>query len=277
MTRFGTTTSGRSTRAFRIDGDRVELLPAADVGELLRSPELRRAPGEPAAMPAPSDLRPPVLDPGKVVCVGLNYRDHAREVGKVVPQYPTLFAKYPSAFVGAADPIRLPPADISQRVDWEAELVVVIGARVFQADAAVAASAIFGYTGMNDVSMRDWQRRTEEWLQGKNFERSTPVGPVVVTADELQIDRGLGVESRIGDRVVQSGSTADLIFPPVEIVQYITQFMSLEPGDLIATGTPAGVGVSRTPPEFLEDGDTLVTRIEGIGEMRNACLREAVR
>lgn len=277
MTKFGTAAVAGSTRAFRVEGEAVTLLPAADVGELLRSPALRDARGEPAAAPAPQELRPPVLKPGKVVCVGLNYRDHAREVGKSVPAYPTLFAKYPSAFVGAAEPIRLPRADVSDRVDWEAELVLVIGTTVFEADAEQAAAAIFGYTAMNDVSMRDWQRRTEEWLQGKNFERSTPIGPVVVTADELSLDGGLDVDSWVGDRRVQSGSTDDLIFRPVEIVQYITQFMSLEPGDLIATGTPAGVGVSRTPAEFLEEGDILTTRITGIGELRNRCVREVSR
>ncbi|MET2010743.1 fumarylacetoacetate hydrolase family protein [Microbacterium chocolatum] len=275
MTRFGTMSLGNATRAFRVEGDHIALLDAGDVGELLRSGLPLDEPGTPAPMPAPQDLRPPVTRPSKVVCVGLNYRDHAREVGKPVPEYPTLFAKYPSAFVGAAEPIHLPALSVSDRVDWEAELVVVVGTRVFQADADEAAAAIFGYTAMNDVSMRDWQRRTEEWLQGKNFERSTPIGPVVVSADELDLDAGLRVETLLGDRVVQSGSTDDLVFRPVDIVRYITQFMSLEPGDLIATGTPAGVGVSRTPSEFLDDGDLLITRITGIGELRNPCLREA--
>lgn len=275
MTRYGTVAVGDGTRAFRMDDGRAHLLPAGDVGAALRERELLDADGDRIEGPEPARLRPPVLAPQKFVCVGLNYRDHAAEVGKPVPEYPTLFAKYASAMVGVADDIELPPRDVSDRVDWEGELVIVLGARVFGADVETASAAIFGYTAMNDVSMRDWQSRTPEWLQGKNFERTSPVGPVIVTADELDVEAGIRVETFVNDRLVQSGNTADLVFTPAQIVSYVSSIMSLEPGDMIATGTPAGVGMSRRPPEFLDDGDLLVTRIEGIGELRNRCVRRA--
>lgn len=274
MSRFGTIAIEGGTRAFRDEGDHAVLLPAADVGDLLRDPAMLRVSGERIASPSPDQLRPPVLRPEKIVCAGLNYREHAREVGKDIPTHPTLFAKFASALVGPAEPIRLPSRSVSDRVDWEAELVVVIGREVFQADASTAHAAIFGYTAMNDVSMRDWQKRTEEWLQGKNFERSTPLGPLVVSADELDVGAGLEIETRVGERLVQSGSTSDLIFDPVALVEYVSSIMSLQPGDLIATGTPAGVGASRQPPEFLANGDILRTRISGIGELINRCIEE---
>lgn len=271
MTAYGTAVREGTPRAFRVEGDRVAFLPAADVGELLRSPELLVASGEAADAPARIDLLPPMLDPQKFVCAGLNYFEHAREVGKTAPHYPTLFAKYASALVGPYAPLLMPAPEVSARVDWEAELVIVIGARVYQADEATAASAIFGYTATNDVSMRDWQKRTDEWLQGKNFDSSTPLGPVVVTADELDVAGGLAITTHVNGRQVQAGTTSDLIFSPVQLVRYISSFMTLNPGDLIATGTPAGVGNARKPPLFLANGDELVTAIEGIGEMRNRC------
>jgi acylpyruvate hydrolase len=271
VTRYGTTWRDGASRAFRLDGDDAALLPAADVGELLANPDLLHLPGDRIPVPAADTLAPPVLKPGKFVCVGLNYREHVTELGKAVPEYPTLFAKFATALIGAREPIAMPAPDVTAKVDWEAELVIVIGRRVHRADLATARAAIFGYTAMNDVSMRDWQRRTEEWLQGKNFDRSTPVGPWVVTADELDPAAGLAVQTRIGERIVQLGRTDDLIFGPAQLVAYISTVMTLEPGDLIATGTPAGVGVSRTPPEFLQAGDELITSVEGIGELRNRC------
>ncbi|MBV6760225.1 fumarylacetoacetate hydrolase family protein [Rhodococcus opacus] len=270
--RLGTIRTADGTRAFRQIGERTELLAATDVGALLRNPFLLQDPGEPIAAPAAHLLAPPVLAPTKFLCAGLNYFEHAREVGKPAPQYPTLFAKLPNSIVGAAENIELPVPSVSERVDWEAELVIVIGTRTRDVDEAGAARAIFGYTAMNDISVRDWQKRTEEWLQGKNFDRTTPVGPVVVTVDEFDPADPHLVETLVGTESKQAGRTSDLIFSPAALVAYIAQFMTLEPGDLIATGTPAGVGSGRTPQEFLKDGDVVTTRIDGIGTLRNLCV-----
>ncbi|MFA5607380.1 MAG: fumarylacetoacetate hydrolase family protein [Leucobacter sp.] len=212
-------------------------------------------------------MLPPVQRPGKIICAGLNYYAHAEEVGKTPPDVPTLFTKFASALAAPAEDLVIPA--LSEEIDWEAELAIVIGKRVKAAGPVAARAAIFGYTVLNDVSARDWQRRTSEWFQGKNFDRSTPIGPVIVTADELDVEGGVGVECAVNGVRRQSGTTADLIFKPADLIMYITQFMTLEPGDIIATGTPAGVGMASKPPTYLQDGDTLTTSIEGIGELVN--------
>lgn len=265
--RLGTVRAGGITRAFRQDDRGTFYYDLPDVGALLSLPEWAEARAIEGEPPHSAALTRPVLRPGKFLCAGLNYHDHAVEVGKSAPEVPTLFGKFHSALVGPFDDIELP--GVSREIDWEAELVIVIGRRVKSADAAAARAAILGYTAFNDVSVRDWQRRTSEWLQGKNFDGSSPIGPVIVTADELDPERGLAIETRVNEQVMQSGTTADLIFSPVDLIVYITRFMTLEPGDLIATGTPAGVGFVRKPPRFLEDGDVLTTSLEGIGELVN--------
>lgn len=263
---------GRGTRVARVSsGDALEVLPYESLAQLLETPDLGAA--EAGETVADARLRAP-LSLGRVfVCAGLNYADHAREVGKTAPEFPTFFAKLPNSVISPDAEIRLPAEAVSTQVDWEAEVVIVIGRRVSRADADVAGEAIFGYTIVNDVSVRDWQRRTQEWLQGKNFDDTTPVGPWVVTADEFDPAEPHAVETIVNGVVKQSGSTDDMIFSPADLVSYVSQFMTLQPGDLIATGTPAGVGTTRQPPEFLQDGDELVTRIDGIGELRNVCRR----
>jgi acylpyruvate hydrolase len=257
------TTAG--TTAVRVDDDAAVELGAADLGEFLARPDWRAAAAA-AAGPrhdlAGLDYAPPVPRPEKVICVGLNYRAHIVEMGRELPEYPTLFAKYARALVGAHDPVELPAG--SQQVDWEAELGVVIGAEVRHATAEQAAAAIAGYTVVNDVTARDFQHRSVQWLQGKTFERSTPVGPWVVT------DAEPGEISCVVDGdVVQRADTADLVFGPVALVAYLSQIITLVPGDLIATGTPGGVGHARKPPRYLAEGSALVTRVEGVGELRN--------
>ncbi len=271
---LGTLERDGRTRVFRRDGDEVMLLPFSDVAALLDFEGWRAVDGEPAAAPEPHELRSPILHPRTVLCVGLNYRQHASELGKSAPEFPTLFAKLPAALVGPADDLLLPSSTISAQADWEAELVIVIGTRVKHASPEEAAAAILGYTVMNDVSVRDWQNRTQEWLQGKNFDRTTPIGPVIVTADEFDPADGHSVETIVNGVVQQSGKTDDLIFTCVQVVEYVSQFMTLTPGDLIATGTPAGVGVAQRPQRFLSAGDELVTRISGIGELRNRCISD---
>jgi acylpyruvate hydrolase len=221
----------------------------------------------------PDDAWAPVVPaPRKIVCVGVNYREHIREMGREEPDYPTLFTKYPESLVGAGDAIVLPP-HASAMVDWEAELAVVIGARVRRADEATAAAAIAGYTVLNDVSMRDWQNRTLQWLQGKSFENSTPVGPVLATVDE--VPASARITTSVDDELLQDGRIDDLVFGPAAIVAYISQIFPLDPGDIIATGTPGGVGHARTPPRYLAPGQVVVTTIEGIGSLRNTVVAGA--
>jgi acylpyruvate hydrolase len=267
------------TVAIRLDDDgAVEIAGFADVGALLADPEWRAIASAAAGrfLPIgdiPDDAWAPVVPaPRKIVCVGVNYREHIREMGREEPDYPTLFTKYPESLVGAGDAIVLPP-HASEMVDWEAELAVVIGARVRRADEAAAAAAIAGYTVLNDVSMRDWQNRTLQWLQGKSFENSTPVGPVLATVDEVPASARITMS--VDDELLQDGRIDDLVFGPAAIVSYISQIFPLDPGDIVATGTPGGVGHARTPPRYLAAGQVVVTTIEGIGSLRNTIVAGA--
>lgn len=263
--------SDSRTTAARVDDGGYLPLPFADVGGLLADPAgLERARAATGAHLEPNSgyrLAPVVTNPGKVLCIGLNYRKHIEETGEAVPEYPTLFNKYADSLVGADDEVLLPA--VSSRVDWEAELVAVIGRVVRDEDEASAASAIAGFTVGNDVSMRDYQARTSQWLQGKCFEAATPVGPVMVTTDIIGAAPDLQITCEVDGVVKQDSRTSDLLFSPAAIVSYISRFMTLRPGDLVFTGTPGGVGQARTPKEFLTDGAELTTRVELIGECRN--------
>lgn len=268
--KLATVRTQAGTRAVRLESDRYIDLGVADVGVLLAHEDWRElAARDGDALPRESDLAPVVPTPGKVVCVGLNYRSHIIEMGRDLPQHPTLFAKFADAIIGPHDDIVAAPE--SQMVDWEAELVVVIGRTVRRADRTAAAEAIAGFTVMNDVTMRDWQFRTREWLQGKTFDSTTPLGPVLVTPDELPggVSPALTVSTTVNGTEMQSAGTADLLFTPVDLVEYVSTMITLRPGDLIATGTPAGVGHARTPQVFLAPGDKVVTEISGIGRLEN--------
>ena len=275
--RLVTIRTSEGTRAARADGDTAFLLPFDDVGRLLASgPDWReRASGVTGeSLPrAGLDLAPLVPTPSKVICVGLNYLRHVREGGGEVPSHPTLFAKFPDALTGPFDDIVLPAA--SSGVDWEAELVVVIGRSIRGVDHSLAADAIGGFTVGNDVSMRDWQRRTTQWLQGKTWEESSPVGPALVTVDEVGGPvPDLAISCLVDGRTMQDARTSDLLFDPVDVVAYASTVVTLRPGDLIFTGTPDGVGAARNPPVFLQDGQVVTTRIEGVGEMVNRFVAE---
>ena len=263
--RLGTIRTASGTSAVRIDGDLAIEIGASDVGALLAAGDWRAQAGAadgPQHRIADLSYAPVVPRPGKIICVGLNYRSHIIEMGRDLPEYPTLFAKYPEALIGAFDPLTLPAE--SDQVDWEVELAVVVGRRVRHADAAAASEAIAGYSIINDVTMRDWQYRTPEWLQGKTFEATTPFGPHLVTPDEIAPDAK--ISCLVDGEVVQDSTIADLLFGPVDLVRYISTILTLDPGDVIATGTMGGVGHARTPPRYLQSGQTLVARIEGIGE-----------
>jgi acylpyruvate hydrolase len=276
--RLATIRRPEGTRAVRVDAEAAVDLGASDLVEVLRRPDWRStaAAAEGAAYPLVGlDYAPVVLAPEKVLCVGLNYRQHILEMGRELPAYPTLFAKYPRALVGAYDDIELP--DGAEAVDWEAELAVVVGDTLRHADRSAAGRAIAGYTVLNDVTCRDWQYRTTQWLQGKTFEGTTPIGPWLVT-DDAELERpSYEMSCAVDGTVMQLAKTGDLVFDPWDLLAYLSTIITLVPGDVIATGTPGGVGHARKPPRYLRDGDVMVTQIGGVGECRNICRRRTHR
>lgn len=206
-------------------------------------------------------LGPPVTDPGKVVCIGLNFKGHAAEQNKPWPEQPLLFAKAPTALCGSTDDIVLPDEDCGP--DYEVELVVVIGRRARHVADDDALSYVAGYCVGNDVSGRRWQKSDGQFFRAKSCDTFFPCGPALVTADEISDLAGLRLTTRIGDELLQDATAADLIHDVPTLIAYISRFMTLEPGDLISTGTPAGVGCYRTPPRFLRAGDTVTCAIDG--------------
>jgi acylpyruvate hydrolase len=269
--RLATLRTADGTRAVRVDDGGYVDLGLPDVGAVLRRPgwAAHAAAAKEPYYATTMDLAPVVAAPRKIICVGLNYRTHIMEMGRELPAYPTLFAKYAEALIGANDPLLLPPE--SGAVDWEAELALVIGRTARRANAEEAALAIAGFTVINDVTMRDWQYRTPQWLQGKTFEASTPLGPVMVTPDELPGGTApvLMLTASVDGEIVQKATTDDLVFKPADLVQYISTILTLRPGDIIATGTPGGVGHARKPSRYLANGMHLVTEISGIGRLDN--------
>ena len=210
----------------------------------------------------------PLSKTARVFCIGLNYIDHAEEVGAEIPKYPTVFSRFLSSF-SAHDQDMIKPG-LSVQYDFEGELVIVIGKEATRVSKEQALDHVYGYTIANDGSARDIQRRTLQWMSGKIFDRSGGLGPVIVSADELpQGAQGLKIETRLNGNTVQSSNTDQLIFPVADLVSDLSQIMTLQPGDIILTGTPAGVGLGRTPPLFMKPGDSCEVEIEGIGILRN--------
>lgn len=211
---------------------------------------------------------PPVARPGKFICVGLNFRDHAAEGGHAIPDYPALFMRAATSLIADGEPIVRPRA--SSKLDYEAELVVVIGTECRHVAEADALDNVFGYTILNDASLRDYQKKSAQWTAGKNFDGTGPVGPAIVTADALPAGAaGLRITCDVNGERVQDGNTDDMIFPVARIIAILSEFTTLEPGDHIAMGTPAGVGFARTPPLWLKAGDSVEVEIEGIGRLVN--------
>jgi acylpyruvate hydrolase len=273
--RLATVRTATSTVAVRHDGEVAVEIDAPDVGTLLADPGWREraaAASGPRHPTAELDFAALVPHPEKILCVGLNYRSHILEMGHDLPDYPTLFAKYPPALIGAGDDIILPFE--SDAMDWEAELALVMAAPLRRASEAEARAGIAGYSVFNDVSARDWQRRTSQFLQGKTFEATSPLGPWLVTTDDPDATAGhFPISCDVAGQRMQQADTADLLFDPLAIVRYCSTILTLKPGDVIATGTPDGVGAGRKPPRWLADGEEVVTRIQGIGELRNTCRR----
>ncbi|MDF2506185.1 MAG: fumarylacetoacetate hydrolase [Microbacterium sp.] len=277
--RLATLRRAGGTVAVRIvGGAAIDIDGARDVGALLDDPAWREraaaADGRRTSLDGiqDADWAPVIRRPGKIICVGLNYRNHILEMGRPLPEHPTLFAKYPEALIGPYDTLVLPRV-AADAVDWEAELAVIVGAPARRVDKREAAEAIAGYSIINDVTMRDFQYRTPEWFQGKTFEATAPFGPVMVTADEF--DPAASIDCEVDGETVQAGSVDDLVFSPAAIVSYVSEILTLQPGDVIASGTPEGVGHARKPPRYLRPGSVMTTSIAGIGRLRTPIVAEA--
>ena len=217
-----------------------------------------------------TELLAPIRRPGKVVAIGRNYREHVNEEGSDPPAAPLVFAKWPSSVVGHRAEIRWDP-DLATQVDYEAELAVVIGRSARRVAESEALDYVLGYTCLNDVSARDIQFGDGQWVRGKSLDTFCPMGPALVTSDEIPDPQRLAISCTVGGTIVQEASTAQMYFGVAEIVSYCSQSFTLEPGDVIATGTPGGVGIFRDPPALLGDGDEVAVEIEGIGRLVNVC------
>ena len=218
-------------------------------------------------------LAAPLLRPPKIICIGLNYRDHAAESGLAIPEVPTVFAKFPTAVIGPHQPIVLPKN--STKPDYEAELAVVIGKGGRHIPAERWQEHVFGYTIFNDVSARDFQLATSQWMIGKTFDTFAPMGPAIVTADEIADPHNLRISLTLNGAVLQDSNTCNLIFRIPQLIEHLSSVFTLEPGDVIATGTPPGVGFVRKPPIYLKPGDEVRVQIEGLGELVNPVAAEA--
>ncbi|MDJ0686053.1 MAG: fumarylacetoacetate hydrolase family protein [Alphaproteobacteria bacterium] len=275
------TLAGQTTPSvFSVEGDVATLLSqqAGDLSDLI----VAFAAGE--TLPKPVDeaefslaeITPalPVARPGKIVCLGLNYAEHAREGGYDVPDYPAMFMRAATSMIPAEAPMVLPAA--SHTFDYETELMVVIGKGGRHIPEATALDHIFGYTTFNDGSVRAYQRKTHQWTAGKNFDGTGALGPIVVTPDELPDGAiGLSIQTRLNGRILQSSNTSDMIFPVARTIAIVSEIMTLEPGDMIAFGTPPGVGHARKPQVWMKEGDVVEVEIEGIGICRNPVVAEA--
>jgi acylpyruvate hydrolase len=218
-------------------------------------------------------LKAPIPRPGKIIAIGQNYLEHAKESGASKPPFPIIFAKYANTVIGPGEPIVIPAA--VTKPDYEGELAVVIGSRGRNIPEAEALSYVAGYMPLNDVSARDWQNRTGQWVIGKTPDTFCPMGPALVTADEVPDPQNLHLRTVIGDEVLQTGYTGDMIFSVAHLIADMTQVMTLEPGDVIATGTPQGIGAARTPPRWLRPGDVVRIEIDGVGVLENPVVAEA--
>jgi acylpyruvate hydrolase len=253
--------------------DMLALLAGGDATLAAARQALADGEGRPDAhVPADARLLPAVPHPPKIICIARNYAEHAAEANLELLEYPNIFIRYPRSLLADGDPIQVPT--VSHEVDWEAELAVVIGKEGKHISREQALEHVAGYTIFNDVSVRDWQLRVKQFGAGKNFDASGPLGPDLVTADEVPDPQALGIELRVNDEVMQSSSTAHMVFSVAELIEHISSYSTLEPGDVIATGTPSGVGHFRKPPVYLRAGDTVRIEIERLGVQENPVIDE---
>jgi 2-keto-4-pentenoate hydratase/2-oxohepta-3-ene-1,7-dioic acid hydratase in catechol pathway len=247
--------------------DMIAFLAGGAPNRTLAAQALANPPAEALIERSAVRLLAPIPRPGKIICIGLNYRDHAAESNAELPAYPTVFAKYASCIIGPGEPIVIPR--VTSQVDYEGELAVVIGQRARDVSEANALDYVAGYAPFNDVSARDYQQRTSQWTIGKTFDTFGPFGPALVTADEIPDPHALDIRVSIGADLLQSSNTKHLIFSIPQLIAYLTSVMTLEPGDVIATGTPAGVGAARKPQRWLVPGDVVRVEISSLGALEN--------
>ena len=284
--RLATIATPNGPRACVPRGEMLIDLPATDpslpasVRDLLAGPALLAAAASAATKPDAVTLPikgavflPPVPDPPKILCIGLNYRDHAAETGAPIPRDPVLFSKFTTALVGPEEAIVLPP--VSRKVDYEAELVLVIGRRGKNIAKEHARGYLAGFMVGHDVSARDWQLEKDgkQWLAGKTFDTFAPCGPYLVTSDDVSDPHNLGIRLRLNGQTMQDSNTKQMIFRTDDLISYVSQVVTLLPGDLIYTGTPPGVGIAREPKVWLKDGDVVEVEIDGLGVLRNSVVQ----
>jgi 2-keto-4-pentenoate hydratase/2-oxohepta-3-ene-1,7-dioic acid hydratase in catechol pathway len=282
--RFVTFLGGTSPEAGVVVGDNVvslsgagfpDLLAVAGGGEeaLAKAGAWVSRPARGAVLALSSvKLLAPIPRPGKVICVGLNYRDHAAETRMKIPEVPTIFAKFSTAVIGPGDNIVLPKS--STRPDYEAELAFIIGKGGRHIPRSRWREHVFGYTIFNDVSARDYQTATSQWIMGKTFDTFAPMGPYLVSADEVPDPHALDISLTLNGELMQNSNTRNLIFQVPDLVAFLSSVFTLEPGDVVSTGTPGGVGFVRQPPRYLQPGDEVIVRIQGLGELRNPVAAE---
>lgn len=261
----------QTTAAVRVDGTTATVIDGyPNLSALLAERDWKsiaeKASGRTVSLDG-ADYAPVVPRPGKIICVGLNYATHIKEMGRELPQYPTLFAKFADALTGPYDDVVVPHY-AAGALDWEAELAFVIGKQAYQVSEENADDYIAGYSVINDYTMRDYQYRTLQWDQGKNFEKTSGFGPFLVTDYTL----GTKIETRLDGEVMQSATTGDLVFTPVKLVEYISHIVTLQPGDVIITGTTGGVGHARKPARYIQSGETVEVSIEGLGSVQNTTI-----
>ncbi|MDT2007356.1 fumarylacetoacetate hydrolase family protein [Rhodococcus opacus] len=269
--KLATLRRGGTTVAVRVDADTTATVIDGypDLSALLADPNWKtvaqNASGDVVSLEG-ADYAPVVPNPGKIICVGLNYANHIQEMGRDLPEHPTLFAKFKEALTGPYDDVIVPSYAAAQ-LDWEGELAFVVGAQAYQVSEADAEQYIAGYSVMNDYTMRDYQYRTLQWDQGKTFEKTSGFGPFLTTTDSYTF--GGTLVTKLEGQVVQTTTTDDLVFTPAKLVEYISHIVTLQPGDVVITGTPGGVGHARKPGLYIQDGQTVEVVIEGLGTVRN--------
>ncbi|MBV6757594.1 MULTISPECIES: fumarylacetoacetate hydrolase family protein [Rhodococcus] len=262
------------TVAVRVDSDTTATVIDGyrDLSALLADPDWKsiaeNASGDTVNLDG-ADYAPVVPNPGKIICVGLNYANHIKEMGRDLPEFPTLFAKFREALTGPYDDV-IVPAYAAAQLDWEGELAFVVGKQAYQVPEAEAESYIAGYSVMNDYTMRDYQYRTLQWDQGKTFEKTSGFGPFLTTTDSYTF--GGALVTTLDGQVVQTTTTDDLVFTPAKLVEYISHIVTLQPGDVVITGTPGGVGHARKPGLYIQDGQTVEVTIDGLGSVRNTTI-----